>query len=143
MHVHALIDRDYGGYAKIYYLGSSAPAFSLFFSNSEANFYYSAALEKLFPDVYFYDLFSAQFSDWYNHPVPFSVISRSHDGRVVFQGPPFAQLKADISQGETAPDGFKAPPVPLTEAIPAGDDAIYKQRQETIYVVRPPSSPSS
>lgn len=141
IHVHEIVERDYPGYAKIYYLGSSAPAFALFFSNSEAKFYYSAALEESFPDVYFYDPFSSEFYDWYNHRTTFGKIRESRGDRVVFQGPRFAELQADVSQGDTA-NSFKAPAVTLAEVIPPGDENIYKQRRETIYVFRPEQSPS-
>ena len=87
MRVHEIVDRDYADYAKIFYLGSSAPEFALFFSNSEAKFYYSARLEKQFPNAYFYDPFTSQVYDWYNNVTLFEKIRSSRGDRVVFAMP--------------------------------------------------------
>jgi hypothetical protein len=141
--VHEILARDYADHAKVFYLGSSSPAYAMYYSNTEAKYYYSAALEKQFPDVYFYDPFSTKFYDWHHKVTPFETIRNSRGGRVAFQGPPFAELEADVSQGQAAPDPFRAPSVPLTEVIPAGDGNAFRQRRETIYVLRPPNDPSS
>jgi hypothetical protein len=138
IHVHEILNRDYADYTKIFYLGSSAPAFALFFSNSEAKFYYSTALEKQFPDVYFYNPLTSQLYDWYNKVTPFEAIRNSRGDRVVFQGPSFAELQADVAPGLTEPGSFKAPPIPLTEVMPTGvENEFFRQRRETIYVFRP------
>ena len=56
---------------------------------------------------------------------------------MVVQGPPFAELQADVTQGQTVPIGFKAPPIALAEVVQTADENDYRQRRETIYVFQP------
>ncbi|MFC1848565.1 hypothetical protein ACFL27_00010 [candidate division CSSED10-310 bacterium] len=86
--VYHKAQEEYKNYAKIYYFGSSSPAYALFLGdlfNRKSN---SKILEQMYPNVYFYDHSSGKISDCKNE-IPVEQITSKHGEKIIFQGPVF------------------------------------------------------
>lgn len=103
--IHQEVKNNYQDYAKIYYYGSSAPEYALKFGNDLSRSYHSQALEKLYKNVYFYDIWTKRFTGFdYHRAIPFKTIREKYGDKIVFQGPgrikaPGIQLKKVSDRG--------------------------------------------
>jgi hypothetical protein len=98
--VHVMAENEYKDYAKVYYLSSSSPAFALRLGSDpsyavnyddivkESN---SEIFKKLYPDIYFYNIFKGTFSNWDNE-IPFEKLLSRYSNKIIFQGPRFEEL---------------------------------------------------
>lgn len=97
--VHQEVINNYKDYVKIFYYGSSSPEYALKFGNDLSRSYHSQLLEKLYKNVYFYDIWTKRFAGFdYNRAIPFETIREKHGDKIIFQGPgrikvPGIQLK--------------------------------------------------
>ncbi|MFC1848572.1 hypothetical protein ACFL27_00045 [candidate division CSSED10-310 bacterium] len=125
------VENDYKDYARIYYLGSSAPAIALAYGDSSARRYYSRFLQKLYPNVYFYDYFTGKFLYWSQeedhvlnqvpnplttNEVSFEEIVSKYGHKIIFQGPTFEDLFA-MFRGSWRSLSHTKPDVPLRDTI--------------------------
>ena len=60
--VHQEVINNYKDYVKIFYYGSSSPEYALKFGNDLSRSYHSQLLEKLYKNVYFYDIWTKRFT---------------------------------------------------------------------------------
>jgi hypothetical protein len=103
--IYQEVKDNYKNYAKIFYYGSSSPAYALKFGNDLSRSYHSEPLEKLYKNVYFYDIWTKRFAGFdYNRTIPFETIREKHGDKIVFQGPgrikfPGIQLKKVSDRG--------------------------------------------
>ncbi len=103
--VHQEVKDNYKDYVKIYYYGSSSPEYALKFGNDLSRSYHSEPLEKLYNNVYFYDIWTKRFTGFdYHQAVPFETIRGKYGDKIVFQGPgrikaPGFQLKKVSGHG--------------------------------------------
>jgi hypothetical protein len=113
--VYVKAENEYKDYAKVYYLGSSSPAFALRLGSDPA---YAVnyddcikednaeIFEKLYPNVYFYNIFERKFFNWSNE-IPFEEVLSRHNNKIIFQGPRFEELfsrfTADSQKGLVKP----------------------------------------
>jgi hypothetical protein len=58
------LNTKYQNHVIIPYYGSSSPTFALFFGNKWENYKYTEILEKIYGDIFFYNLFSGYFFAW-------------------------------------------------------------------------------
>jgi len=98
--VYVKAENEYKDYAKVYYLSSSSPAFALRLGSDpiyavnyddivkESN---SEIFKKLYPDIYFYNIFKGTFSNWENE-IPFEKLLSRYSNKIIFQGPRFEEL---------------------------------------------------
>ncbi|MCP5047217.1 MAG: hypothetical protein GY940_08595 [bacterium] len=88
------LDTNYKDYAIIYYYRSSSPEYGLKFGSDLSRSYHAGVLEKLYPDVYFYDIWTRRFSNFdYNRAVSFEEIRAKHGDNIVFQGERGVKIK--------------------------------------------------
>ncbi|UCC39581.1 MAG: hypothetical protein JSV96_17675 [Candidatus Aminicenantes bacterium] len=81
------VENNYKDYVKIYYYRSSSLEYALKFGNDLSRSYSSEILQRLYKNVYFYDIWRKEFCGFdYNHVIPFSQIRAQHGNRIVFQG---------------------------------------------------------
>jgi hypothetical protein len=86
--VYHKVNTDYKDYAKIYYYGSSSPRFALKFGNDLARSYHADTLQRIYKDVYFYDIIKKEFFNFsYNQRVPLGIIQAKYGDKIIFQGP--------------------------------------------------------
>ncbi len=86
--VYHKVNTDYKDYAKIYYYGSSSPQFALKFGNDLARSYHAGTLQRIYKDVYFYDMIKKEFFNFsYNQKIPFGIIQAKYGDKIIFQGP--------------------------------------------------------
>jgi len=103
--IHQEVKSNYQDYAKVFYYGSSAPEYALKFGNDLSRSYHSQALEKLYKNVYFYDIWTKRFTGFdYHRAIPLKTIREKHGDKIVFQGPgrikaPGIQLKKVSDRG--------------------------------------------
>jgi hypothetical protein len=133
--VHGKAESDYKDYAKIYYLGSSSPAFALRLGSdpSYAITYSdnvkkdnSEVFKKLYPDVYFYLIFDGKFYNWDNE-IPFEEILSRHGKKIIFQGPRFGEL---FSRFHSNSRYLKIPDLLLRDIFKVNNDGL---KRDTIY----------
>lgn len=85
--IHQQVEKDYEGYAKIYYYRCSAPEFALKFGSDLSRSYHAALLDQLYPNIYFYDIWTNRFSRFdYNQSFSWESIQAQYGERIVFQG---------------------------------------------------------
>jgi MFS family permease len=86
--VYHEVNTNYKDYAKIYYYGSSSPQYALKFGNDLARNYHADTLQKIYKDVYFYDIIKKDFFNFsYNQRVPLGIIQANYGNKIIFQGP--------------------------------------------------------
>ena len=108
------VENEYEDYAKIYYLGSSAPAIALAHGDSTSRRANSQFLQKLYPNVYFYDYYTGKYSYWSKEKentiieVPLTIsrnevsieeILTKYDKKIIFQGPLFEDIFTGLKGG--------------------------------------------
>jgi hypothetical protein len=82
------VENNYQDYVKIFYYGSSSPAYALKFGNDLSRSYHSELLEKEYKNVYFYDIWKKHFTGFdYNRTIPFKNIKKKYGNKIIFQGP--------------------------------------------------------
>ena len=87
LEVNRVVKSNYHGYIPIYYYPSSSLEYALKFGNDLSRSYHTETLEKLYPRVYFYDIWTGRFVRFdYNTEVPFTKIQTESKGRIIFQG---------------------------------------------------------
>jgi hypothetical protein len=103
--IHQEVNNNYQDYAKIFYYGSSSPEYALKFGNDLSRSYHSETLEKLYKNVYFYDIWTKRFTGFdYHRRIPFKTLREKHGDKIVFQGTrrikaPGIQLKKVSERG--------------------------------------------
>jgi hypothetical protein len=103
--IHQQVKDNYKNYAKIFYYGSSSPEYALKFGSDLSRSYHSETLEKLYKNVYFYDIWTKRFAGFdYNRTIPFETIRSEYGDKIVFQGArrikaPGIQLKKVSDRG--------------------------------------------
>jgi hypothetical protein len=103
--IHQEVRKTYGDYAKIFYYRSSSPEYALKFGNDLSRSYHSEPLEKLYKNVYFYDIWTKRFTGFdYHRVIFFKTIRERHGDKIVFQGTrrikvPGIQLKKVSERG--------------------------------------------
>jgi hypothetical protein len=103
--IHQEVKNNYKNYAKIFYYGSSSPEYALKFGNDLSRSCHSEPLQKLYKNVYFYDIWTKRFAGFdYNRAIPFKTIREKHGDKIVFQGTrrikvPGIQLKKVSDRG--------------------------------------------
>ncbi len=81
-------------YGKIFYYASSSPQYALKFGNDLSRSYHSRILDRLYPNVYFYDIWNQQYSRFdFNRPVTLKQIRKKHHRKLIVQGDKKVQLK--------------------------------------------------
>jgi hypothetical protein len=86
--VFQTVNNDYKDHAKIYYYGSSSPAFALKFGNDLARNHHAGTLQRIYKDAYFYDLIKKEFFTFsYNQKIPPGIIQAKYGDKIIFQGP--------------------------------------------------------
>jgi hypothetical protein len=110
------MQQNYKDYAQIYYYRSSSPAYALKFGSDLSRSYYAESLQKLYPNVYFYDNWRRKFYRFdYREVIPFETIRAAHGDKIVFQGPkwvkmPGVKLNAAFKTGTSEVISLPAPP---------------------------------
>jgi hypothetical protein len=85
--LHQKVMDDYRDYAKIYYYTGSSPEYALKFGDDLSRSYHSESLGKMYPDVYFYDIWTQRFTGYdYNRRIGFEEIRSKYGDKIVFQG---------------------------------------------------------
>jgi hypothetical protein len=103
--IHQEVKNNYQDYAKIFYYGSSSPGYALKFGSDLSRSYHSEPLEKLYKNVYFYDIWTKRFTGFdYHQTIPFETIREKHGDKIVFQGTrrikvPGIRLKKVVDRG--------------------------------------------
>jgi hypothetical protein len=103
--IHQEVKNNCKDYAKIFYYGSSSPGYALKFGNDLSRSYHSEPLEKLYKNVYFYDIWTKRFAGFdYHRTIPFEAIRSKYGDKILFQGPgrikvPGIQLKKVSDRG--------------------------------------------
>ncbi|MGE5340051.1 MAG: hypothetical protein ACM3SY_01100 [Candidatus Omnitrophota bacterium] len=91
--INDFVQQNYQDYARIYYYGSSSPAFALKFGNDLSLNYHRDVLQRLYPDVYFYDFIHKEFYGFnYNETNPIAKLQLTYRSKIVFQGPEWLEI---------------------------------------------------
>lgn len=139
--VYLKAENEYKDYVKIYYLGSSSPAFALrlgsepaYAINYDDNIKRdnSEIFNKLYPNVYFYRIFNRKFYDWDNE-VAFEEILSRHGKNIIFQGPRFEELFSGFDVDGRS--NLKTPKLSLIDVLERHNDGHFSDRRETIYEI--------
>ena len=102
--LHQEVKEKYRDYAKIYYYRCSSPEYALKFGNDLSRSYHSDELQKLYKNVYFYDIWTKRFTLFdYHQSIPFQAIRSKYGDKIIFQGShgvkiPGVRLK-EVSKG--------------------------------------------
>jgi hypothetical protein len=87
MHLYRQMQDKYKDHAKIYYYRSSSPEYGLKFGSDLSRSYHAEALQNIYKNVYFYDIWTQRFTNFdYNTSIKWSEIVHHHGERIVFQG---------------------------------------------------------
>ena len=103
--IHQEVKNNYNDYVKIFYYGSSSPEYALKFGSDLSRSYHSEPLQKLYKNVYFYDIWTKRFTGFdYHRAIPFETIREKHGDKIVFQGTrrikvPGIRLKKVVDRG--------------------------------------------
>jgi len=94
LNLHQRVLTQYPDSTRIYYYRSSAPEYALKFGSDLARSYHAAQLEKLYPNVYFYDIWTQRYAGFdYNKEItPAQIKTRSKAG-IVYQGSKDVKIK--------------------------------------------------
>jgi hypothetical protein len=112
-----LIENEYKGYTCAYYYPTSINPYSaLRWGNVYSRFQHTKALKEIYPEGYFFDIRSNQFSLW-EIPVASSIMDQISNNKLLIIGGPFED--SVIKQIEK--DGFK-----LTQLYKGYTQFIYK-----------------
>jgi len=85
--LHQQVEDTYRDHAKIYYYRCSAPEYALKFGSDLSRSYHAETLDKLYANVYFYDIWTNRFTRFdYNTAIPFEIIQAKFGTRIIFQG---------------------------------------------------------
>jgi hypothetical protein len=85
--LHQLVTENYRDYGKVYYYRCSSPEYALKFGSDLSRSYHAETLQKLYPNVWFYDIWLERFMNFdYNSNIPFNTISSKYGNKIVFQG---------------------------------------------------------
>jgi hypothetical protein len=105
--VHQEVKNNYKDYVKIFYYGSSSPGYALKFGSDLSRGYHAEPLEKLYKNVYFYNIWGKRFAGFdYHRAIPFETIREKYGDKIVFQGP--RRIKVPGIQLKKVPDlGFR------------------------------------
>ena len=81
------VNLKFKDYAKVYYYGSSSRAYALKFGVDYSSSRYPEILKKMFPDVYFFNVWNGTFYDFENKTILFSDFCKKYTTTgVIFQG---------------------------------------------------------
>jgi hypothetical protein len=134
--VYVKAENEYRDYAKVYYLGSSSPAFALKLGSDpsyainyddcvkEDN---AEILAKLYSNVYFYNIFGKKFFNWSNE-IPIEEILSRYGDKIILQGPRFEELFSGFVADSQK--RLVKPPLLLRDIFKGEDQGLIK---ETIY----------
>jgi hypothetical protein len=112
MALHDYMKQHYPGSIKIYYYRSSSPEYALKFGSDLSRSYHADQLQQLYKNVYFYDIWTKRFSDFfYDKTIPPSVLNKINKNDIVIQG----------TRGQKIPE-FKLKEVPIVKSY----ETIYK-----------------
>jgi hypothetical protein len=81
------VKEDYKDFAAVYYYRSSSPEYALKFGSDLSRGYHAKKLQRLYKNVYFYDIWKKQFTGFeYDNNISFQSIREKHDDKIIFQG---------------------------------------------------------
>jgi hypothetical protein len=135
LEVYQKAEDEYKDHAKIYYYGSTSPAYALSLGDNSARKYNSEYLKKLYPHVYFYDFIEGKFYNW-DGDAQFEEILSRHGKKIIIQGPPFDEIFSLFYS--TGLKDLKSPNLLLKDAY-SGNNEI----PETIYEIDLPRANGS
>lgn len=108
---------EFNDYAKIYYFRASAPASALKFGDDYALGLHAPTLKKLYPDVFYYNIWEKQLYSW-NDPVKIADVQTVFGQKIIFIGTSFAK------HYQTEPQ-YK-PNLPLVDTLNGNPETIYR-----------------
>ncbi len=109
--LHDVVQRDYAEYARIYYYRSSAQEYGLKFGCDLSRSYHAETLQRLYKDVYFYDIWTNRFTPFdYDKNIKFKALRAKYGDKIVFIGT----------------RGVKVPGIRLTEVHHQGTEGIFE-----------------
>lgn len=135
--IYNKVENDYKNYAKIYYLGSSSPAYALSLGDINAKKYNAEFLKKVYPNAYFYYPWNGKYSNWENE-VHFEEIVSKHGEKIIFQGPKFDELFSGFFNNPIQAS-LRKPDLLLIDVFKENKDRLLLGPHETIYEIDFPS----
>jgi hypothetical protein len=85
MNIYLAAQNEFKDYAKIYYYRSSSPLYALKFGNEFSGNVHSKLLKKMYPNAYFYNIWSKKYSD-FEKEITLAEILQKHNRKVLYQG---------------------------------------------------------
>lgn len=116
----ALYDRsvnEFKDFAKIYYFRSSAEASALKFGDDYALGLYGQTLKKIYPDIFYYNIWAGDYHSW-DDPTSLNEIIARYNHKVIFVGTSFAKHYQSEPQ-------YK-PNLPLVDILDGNPETIYR-----------------
>lgn len=82
-----IVQVQFSDYAKIYYYRSSAPEYGLKFGSDLSRSYHAEALQKLYNNVYFYDIWTHRFTTFdYNNTIKIKDLRAKYGEKIIIIG---------------------------------------------------------
>jgi hypothetical protein len=117
--VYNIVQKEYKEDIVITYFRASSPQYALSFGNGWANRSFANNLNRLYPDAYSWDIWSAKFHQWNSQAIELQTIVNNRGNRkVLLQGTPFDHYEY-ISRPEYRPN------VHLVDLIKGQNETIY------------------
>jgi hypothetical protein len=85
MNIYMTAQSEFKDYAKIYYYRSSSPLYALKFGNEFSGNVHSTLLKKMYPNTYFFNIWSKKYSD-FEKEITLAEILQKHNRKVLYQG---------------------------------------------------------
>lgn len=117
--INKILEEKYSQEVVISYFRSSSRFYAMRFGNTFARDAYSAYLSNLYPNIYFWDIWNARFSDWSSRIVSIDeIIQKKGDRKIIFYGTSFDKHYADYPN-------YK-PKLLLEDLINGKEETIYQ-----------------
>lgn len=117
--VNNIIKEKYSNEIVISYFRSSSKFYAMRFGNTFTRDAYTAYLSKIYPDVYFWDIWNARFSDWSSRIVSLDeIMQKRGDKKIIFHGTSFDKNYSDYPN-------YK-PNLSLKDLVNGQEETIYE-----------------
>lgn len=117
--INKIVEEKYSKDIVISYFRSSSKFYAMRFGNTFARDAYTSYLTNIYPDVYFWDIWNARFSDWSSRIVNIDEIIKKQDGKkIIFHGTSFSRGYADTPN-------YK-PKLLMEDLINGNEETVYQ-----------------
>lgn len=118
MDINKIVEEQYSKETIISYYRSSSKFYAMRFGNTFARDAYSAYLTNLYPNIYFWDIWNARFSDWSSRIVSTDeIMQKKGNKKIILQGTSFSKVYPNYPN-------YK-PNLPLKDLLNGKEETIY------------------